>query len=109
MADNAAPPQGDQPRQVPARFDDSRAALGYANTFRTTLSPSELVLDFGMLMPEPSGGVVLGISNRVILNWASAKNLAANLVNAVRQYEQQYGEIQMGPRNPQGGGPRLAQ
>lgn len=112
MADNT--PQ--QQQQVQLRIDESKMHSTYANTIRTSTTPEEVVLDFGINMPMPSQdsqpAMIFSVGSRVVMNWAGVKRLAINLGQVVRQYEERNGEIQL--NRPQGGGqggngPRLAQ
>jgi hypothetical protein len=100
--------QQDQ-RQIQLRIDEGKMATTYANTIRTSTMPDEIVMDFGMNMPMPTPDnqavLVFNVGSRVIMNWQAAKRLAISLGQAVRQYEEQNGEIKL----QQGGGPRLAQ
>ena len=103
-------PTGGQ-QQIQLRIDESKMATTYANTIRTSTMPDELVMDFGMNMPMPSQDgqpvLVFGVGSRVIMNWQAAKRLAISLGQAVRQYEEQNGEIKLQQQG--GGGPKLAQ
>jgi hypothetical protein len=38
---------------------------------------------------------MLGFSSRVVMNWAGAKRLAMSLGQAVKQYEDRFGEIRL--------------
>lgn len=103
-----------QDRQIQLRIDESKMNTTYANTIRTSTMPDELVMDFGINMPVPTpdgaGMLLFSVGSRVIMNWSAAKRLAMSLGQAVRQYEEQNGEIklqQQGQTGP-GGGPRLA-
>lgn len=105
-----------QERQIQLRIDESKMTTTYANTIRTSTMPDELVMDFGINMPVPTpdgqGMLLFSVGSRVIMNWSAAKRLAISLGQAVRQYEEQHGEIKL--QQPQqgggngGGGPRLA-
>ena len=102
--------QGDS-RQIQLRIDESKMHTTYANTIRTSTTPEEVVLDFGINMPMPGGPesqptMIFSVGSRVVMNWAGIKRLAINLGQVVRQYEERNGEIQL---NPQGGGPRLSE
>ncbi|MFN8815875.1 MAG: DUF3467 domain-containing protein [bacterium] len=103
----------DQPQQqqVQLRIDESRMRSAYANTIRTSVTPDEVVMDFGMNMPVPSPDnkptLLFDVSSRVVMNWRGAKRLAISLSQVIRQYEEQNGEINLNA--PQGGqGPKLA-
>ena len=105
-------------QQIQIRIDESRMQTVYANTIRTSTTPDEVILDFGMNMPQQGEGgqpmLMFNVGSRVVMNWVGAKRLAASMVQIVRQYEQQYGEIAMQPKQPapgsggQAGGPRLS-
>ncbi len=105
------PPAGQDQRQIQLRIDESKMGTTYANTIRTSTMPDEIVMDFGMNMPMPSPDgqavLVFNVGSRVIMNWQAAKRLAISLGQAVRQFEEQNGEIKL--QGGQGGGPRLAQ
>ena len=111
MADNA--PNAD--RQIQLRIDESRMSTTYANTIRTSTTPEEVILDFGINIPQQQGAeqfLSFNVGSRVVMNWAGAKRLAMSLVNVVRQYEQANGEIQIQARQPgapAAGGPKLSQ
>jgi hypothetical protein len=114
MADT---PQNEQ-RQPQLRIDPSRMTTTYANTVVTSYTPEEVFLDFGIHQPAqgPAGEPVININlgSRVVMSWVGAKRAAVSLYNLIRQYEQANGEIQIGPKTPQGGqqapgGPRLVQ
>lgn len=113
MAENTPPQQ----QQVQLRIDESKMHSTYANTIRTSTTPEEVVLDFGINMPTPSQdnqpAMLFSVGSRIVMNWAGIKRLAINLGQVVRQYEERNGEIQLnrpaGPGNAPGGGPRLAQ
>ncbi len=104
----------DPSRQIQLRIDESKMGTTYANTIRTSTMPDEMILDFGMNMPMPTNDgqpvLMFNVGSRVIMNWPAAKRLAISLGQAVRQYEEQNGEIKFpqGQGGP-GGGPRLAQ
>ncbi len=104
-----------QQQQVQLRIDESKMHSTYANTIRTSTTPEEVVLDFGINMPMPSPEgqptMIFAVGSRVVMNWAGIKRLAINLGQVVRQYEERNGEIQLNRgQGGQGGagGPRLA-
>lgn len=97
--------QGGQ--QVQWQIDQSKMATHYANMIFTATTTDEMIVDFGVNVPRALPGqapvVVCTVGTRVVLNWASAKRLAITLGNAVRQYEEQFGEISLGRQQ---GGPQ---
>lgn len=101
--------QNPQQQQVQLRIDESKMTSTYANTIRTSNTQDEVVMDFGMNLPMQAPGqqptIVFSVGSRVIMNWAGAKRLVMSLGNAVRQYEEQFGTIeiqgqQQRPANP---------
>ncbi|MEK6702834.1 MAG: DUF3467 domain-containing protein [Planctomycetota bacterium] len=111
MADNTPNPEN---RQIQLRIDETRMSTTYANTIRTSTTPEEVILDFGINIPQQQGTeqfLSFNVGSRVVMNWAGAKRLAMSLVNVVRQYEQANGEIQVQARQggAPAGGPKLSQ
>ena len=108
MADTPQP----ETRQVQLRIDESKMVTTYANTIRTSTTQDEVVLDFGMNLPVPGQEnnqptLVFSVGSRVVMNWSGAKRLAISLGQAVRNYEERAGEINLNPG--QQGKPRLSQ
>lgn len=97
-------------RQIQLRIDESKMSTTYANTIRTSTMPDELIMDFGINLPMPSPDnqptLVFSVGSRIVMNWSAAKRLAISLGQAVRQFEEQNGEIKL--QQPGQGGPRLA-
>ena len=95
-------PQPPQSQQVQLRIDESKMATTYANTIRTSTTQDEIILDFGINLPQQQSkdGVqmVFSVGSRVVMNWVGAKRLAASLAQAVGQFEQRFGEIDMNPK-----------
>jgi hypothetical protein len=99
MADQQPPQQ-----QVQLRIDESKMTSTYANTIRTSNTQDEVVMDFGLNLPMQAPGqqptIVFNVGSRVIMNWAGAKRLVMSLGNAVRQYEEQFGTIEIQGQQP---------
>jgi|TARA_R110000782_G_scaffold20675_7_gene55802 hypothetical protein len=99
MADNQP-----QQQQIQFRIDESKMHSTYANTIRTSNTQDEVVMDFGlnlpMQIPNQPPTIVFSVGSRVIMNWAGAKRLVMSLGNAVRQYEEQFGQIELNPGQP---------
>lgn len=94
-----------QQQQVQLRIDETKMGTTYANTIRTSTTADEIVLDFGMNLPHQGGPdgqpmMVFSVGSRIVMNWVGAKRLAASLAQAVGQYEQRYGEIDMNQKQP---------
>ncbi|MEL6328608.1 MAG: DUF3467 domain-containing protein [Planctomycetota bacterium] len=100
----------DQPQQqqIQLRIDESRMQTTYANTIRTATLHDEVVLDMGVNIPQQAPGqqpsMTFSVNSRVVMNWAGAKRLAITLGQAIRQYEERFGEISLQPPRPLDGG-----
>ncbi len=102
----ADPQQQPQQQHVQLRIDESKMVTAYANTIRTSTTTDEIILDFGINLPQQSGAegqmqMIFAVGSRVVMNWVGAKRLAASLAQAVGGYEQRYGEIDMNPKQAQ--------
>jgi hypothetical protein len=86
----AAPPQQQQ-----VKVDDSNAVCSYANFCRVTGSPEELIIDFG-LNSQPMGIPTepIGIKQRIVVNFFTAKRLLAALHMSVQRHEQAFGVLE---------------
>ena len=89
----AAAPQQQQQYQV--QVDDSKVMATYANFCRVTGSPEELIIDFG-LNPQPTGGPTkpVPVTQRVTMNYYTAKRLYGALAMAVQRHEAVFGTIE---------------
>ena len=90
-------------REVRLRFDESKMGISYANGFRTSTTPEEVILDCGLNMlntAPPEGAppeLVLQVSNRVVMSFYVAKRLTIMLGQVIRQHEDLYGTIELDP------------
>jgi len=96
-----------QPPQQQVQVDDSTAICSYANFCRVTGSPEELIIDFG-LNSQPMGVPTepIGIKQRIIVNFYTAKRLLAALHMSVQRHEQAFGILETDVQKrlqPQGG------
>ncbi len=91
--------QQGQQQEVQLRINENNMKTTYANTIRTSTTPDEVVMDFGMNMPVPTPDnkpmLVFDVSSRVVMNWRGAKRLAITLGQMIRQYEAANGEISL--------------
>jgi hypothetical protein len=79
--------------QVPV--DESHIVATYANFCRVTGTPEELIVDFGL--NKQVGGTApetIQLTQRIIVNFFTAKRLAAALVMAVQRHEQAFGLLE---------------
>jgi hypothetical protein len=102
-----ADPQGSQhgapagAQQVQVRVDESKMVTCYANAFGTNGTDEEIMIDFGTrstVQPQTPGGspsILFQSSQRVVMSYYSAKRLAIALGQAIRGYEQQFGELEL--------------
>ena len=87
------PPAG-QPPQFPT--DYSSLSTVYTNFCRVSVTPEELVLDFGLntqITPTPTEPIKL--THRVVMNFFTAKRLLIALTNVVQQHEGNYGVLEL--------------
>lgn len=92
MADEPLSQQA--PAQVPV--DESHIAGTYANFCRVTGTPEELIVDFGLNKqvtgPAPE---TIQLTQRIIVNFFTAKRLAYALGHAVARHEQAFGPLEI--------------
>ena len=105
MAENETPQAEETPQaqegqaQAPARqsvqVDDGNVSALYANFCRVTGSPEELIIDFG-LNPQPHmvPKDPISVSQRVIVNFYTAKRLLAALQLSIARHEQIFGVLE---------------
>ena len=82
-----------QPKPVPV--DDSGAVCHYANFCRVTGTPEELIVDFG-LNSQPLGQAPekLIITQRIVVNYFTAKRLLGALTMSVQRHEAAFGVLE---------------
>ncbi|MFA6134966.1 MAG: DUF3467 domain-containing protein [Phycisphaerae bacterium] len=88
-------------QQMRIRLDEREMKTVYANAFRTNGTAEEVMLDFGLnLAVPPAPGqtqpeITFQITDRVILNYYSAKRLAITLSQLIRRHEEQFGTLEL--------------
>lgn len=95
-----APVGGVREKQQPAipqqmRVDDSNIHATYANFVRVTGTPEELIVDFGLnkqVAGDDTNPIIL--SQRLVLNFFTAKRLTAALHMAVQRHEAAFGTLE---------------
>jgi hypothetical protein len=104
MADSAANPaqvpqpaqqSGEQAQRPQIHVDDTKALSLYANFCRVTGTPEELIVDFG-LNPQPFGVPTepIVVSQRIIVNFYTAKRMLHALMLTVQRHEQTFGVLE---------------
>ena len=93
MADT---PQSARPgEQMPVPVDESHIVATYANFCRVTGTPEELIVDFGLnKQVAGTSPETIQLTQRIIVNFYTAKRLAAALVMAVQRHEQAFGTLE---------------
>ncbi|HMO13717.1 MAG TPA: DUF3467 domain-containing protein [Pirellulaceae bacterium] len=82
-------------RQQMVQLDDRNAKCNYANFCRVTGSPEELIIDFGLnSQPIGSNDQPVEITQRIVLNFYTAKRLLHALHISVQRHESVFGEIE---------------
>jgi hypothetical protein len=92
----AQPTQQQQQQQMmQVDVDDSHVTASYANFCRVTGSPEELIIDFG-LNPQPVGVPKnpITVTQRVIVNYYTAKRLLHALHLSVQRHEAVFGVLE---------------
>ncbi len=94
-AETPAAPPAVAPQQVQVQVDDSEALCCYSNFCRVTGSPEELIIDFG-LNPQPTGipENPIKVSQRIVVNFYTAKRLLGALSMSVQRHEQVFGVLE---------------
>lgn len=77
------------------QVDESRLVAIYSNFCRATGTPEELIVDFG-LNPQPTAtpAKAIVVTQRVTMNYYTAKRLFAALGIAVQRHEAVFGTIE---------------
>ena len=76
--------------------DSGEISTVYTNFCRVSVTPEELVLDFGLntqMVPNPGESVKL--SHRIVMNFYTAKRLLGALMNVVQQHEGSFGALEL--------------
>ena len=100
MSDVVQPetPQTAQPQQQAGQVsvDDSKALALYANFCRMLGTPEELIIDFGLnaQVPEAAPAQPIGVTQRIIVNYFTAKRMLQMLALAVQRHEQAFGVLE---------------
>jgi hypothetical protein len=95
-ADVQAQQQQQQQQQVQVTIDASSMTSAYTNWYRVTGTPEELIIDFGL---NPQMGQVptepIKLTNRLVMNFYTAKRLMSHLQWAVSRHESFFGVLEV--------------
>jgi hypothetical protein len=88
--------QPQQAQQVQIPVDASDMSSAYANFFRVTGTPEELVLDFGLNTQQmtSTGPEAVKLTHRLTMSFYTAKRLLGALQWAVNRYESNFGVLE---------------
>jgi hypothetical protein len=92
----APAPAASQPEVV---LNEQGAHAAYANFARVTATPEEVIIDFG-LNPHPflNGRQEVNVSQRLIVNFYTAKRLLSALAMTLQRHEGTFGSIELDVR-----------
>ncbi len=91
----SSPQKNVQPQQRPISINEANAVSCYANFCRVTGSPEELIIDFGLnAQPMNANDKPVDITQRIVLNFFTAKRLLHALHVSVQRHEQVFGPIE---------------
>ena len=96
MADTPEPSAEESGASQPRiEVDASNAVAAYANFCRVGGTPEEVIVDFG-LNPQPQGATAepIKITQRVIMNYYTAKRLLHVLHMTIGQHERTFGVLE---------------
>jgi len=91
-------PVSAQPQQqhVQIQVDESKADTAYTNFCRVTGTPEELIIDFGLNSQIGNiPALPVGISDRVVMSFYTAKRLLYALKTTIDRHEQVFGQIEL--------------
>ena len=92
--------------KVRLRVNQKDMITNYANSFRPVTSMDEVLIDFGInqTVPlndgkedSPKAEIIFDVSERVIMNFSTAKRLTIAMNQIITAYESKFGEIKLNP------------
>ena len=90
-------PEAAKPAAAPqVQITDDKAVTSYANFCRVTGTPEEMIIDFG-LNPQPVGIPTqpINITQRVVMNYYTAKRMLHALQLTLQRHEATFGVIEV--------------
>jgi len=90
-----APAEGAQPTHIEVVLVDRNAPAAYANFARVNATPEEVIIDFA-LNPNPykPGRSEVPVTQRLIMNYYTAKRLCTALAMLLQEHEKMFGPIE---------------
>ena len=89
--------------KVRLRIEDNNVPMRYANSFRTNVTPEDIIIDFGMNSVTKANRtgqgveaeILFKINEKMVVNYYTAKRLAITLARLVKVYENRFGELKL--------------
>lgn len=77
------------------KVDETKLASSYANFCRVTGTPEELIVDFGLnAQPLGAGDEAVALTDRVVLNYFTAKRLLHAISASITRHEAVFGVLE---------------
>ena len=91
--------EGQAAQQSEIVLKDENANAAYSNFARVTATPEEVIVDFG-LNPNPflQGRQDVNVTQRLIMNFYTAKRLCSALLMTLQRHEATFGSIELDVR-----------
>ena len=86
-------------KHINIRVDQSKMNTSYVNAFQPIANPEEFMVDLGTNQAVPNSQnpntkeMHFKVENRLVMNYTTAKRLAATLSQVIKTYEEKYGNI----------------
>lgn len=91
-----APQPTGRPRVQPPKVNDAKLSTAYANFCRVTGTPEELIIDFGLnTQPLGANAAPVDATNRVVMNYFTAKRLLQAIGASVARHEAAFGALEV--------------
>ncbi len=93
-------------QRVDLKIQQTGVETTYVNSFKHHPTPEEFMLDLGINRLEPTGQpdrpveVHFNVNTRLVMNYYTAKRLAAAIVGVVNRYEERFGELDLNANRP---------
>jgi len=97
-ADDDVTAETSQGQGIKLKWDDAKMQTTYANAVNVTSTREEVSVFFGTNQtwnPAQDNGVVVQLSDRIVLNPYAAKRLSMMLSSVVKEYEKRFGALQV--------------
>jgi hypothetical protein len=92
-------PQQQQPQQAEVVLNEKGAFSAYSNFARVTATPEEVIVDFGLnANPFVAGKQEVNVTQRLIMNFYTAKRLLSALMMTLQRHEQTFGQVELDVR-----------